>query len=261
MQNKLLLMAFATKRISVVFLLIFTGILKTTSVYAAEDILELKSGQVLKGEIKSIDQAGNIVFSFEGGTIPYRKNTIKKATLQERPAYKEAQAAIQQGDYSKAITVLQPLVQQFLGISSPWVGQAAGDLANALARTGKTFESQELAARIISLYPNSSISLQGPIIEAQTMLVQGKADEALGKLDSIKGKLPSKLTPDLGDSQILGDYHFILAQAQEQKGDKVSALENYLTVSALYPNPKSRAQQAQEKADALLKEDPNLAVR
>jgi len=226
----------------------------------AQDTLKLKSGEVLTGEVQSIAQNGTVTFRFSGGTIPYPRNNIDTITLEPRPEYKQGVAASQQGDYEKAIQLLQPLVDKFLGIASPWVGQAAGELANAYAQTGQTFKSENLSKRIIKLYPDSLIRLTGPITQARTLVVRDRADEALNLLHGIQDDLPLDVAPDPREMQILGDFHMARAQAHEKKGQAQQALEDYLKVVAVYYRPENRANEARRKADALLDQNQNLIV-
>jgi len=93
-----------------------------------------------------------------------------------------------------------------------------------------------------------------------TLLSQKKADEALTKLNSIKGELPVKTSPSASEMQLLGSFHLAMGTALEQKNKPAEALEHYLTVAAVYPNSKKRANEAQKKADALLKVNSGLMV-
>ncbi|MEM1157373.1 MAG: hypothetical protein AAF649_02365 [Verrucomicrobiota bacterium] len=221
------------------------------------DTLYLKSGEQIRGEVMGTLPNGSVNFKFSQGTLPYPRNTIQKIDLAERPALRQAQDAVAAGKLNDAIKILTPVVDKFLGFQSPWVSQAAGELASALAETGKTFKARELANRISEFYPGSPI---GAILEANTLLTEGKAEEAITKLNLIKDNLPVKTSPNASEMQLLGSYHFTLAGALEQEQRLAEALEQYLIVSAVYPRPQKRASEAQKKADALLAANTGLMV-
>ncbi len=254
-------MGFATNKLlaCAVMALFSTGIL-TSWAQETPDTLYLKSGEEIKGEVKGKLPDGSVNFKFAQGTIPYRMNVIQKIDLGERPQLKEAQKAAEAEKYDEVISLLTPVVDQFLGFQSPWVGQAAGELANALAQSGKTFKSVELAKRISELYPGHPMEKMGAILEANTLLSQGKVDEALSKLTPLKDDLPVKTSPSASEMQLLGDYHFAMGLAMEKKNQPEQALEHFLTVAAVYPTPKKRAADAQQKADALLAANAGLMV-
>jgi tetratricopeptide (TPR) repeat protein len=258
MQNKTQLMGFATNKLLAWVVLGLLGTLTLTG--QAQDTLHLKSGQKIDGEVMSQLPDGSINFKFAQGTIPYRRDSIDKIVLGEREEFKQALAASETGKYDVVITKLQPLMDKFLGIDSLWVAQAAGELANALRQTGKTFESDKLSERVVKLYPDSPVRLSGPINKAETLLIRDKVDEAIAALESVKDQLPVKPSPNASEMQLLGDYHFAMGMAMEKKGDKETALEHYLTVSAVYPKPAKRAQEADQKADALVKANAGLSV-
>ncbi|MEM6884102.1 MAG: hypothetical protein AAF571_03665 [Verrucomicrobiota bacterium] len=251
-------MGFATNKLLACLVLVM-GIAGMMALHAQEtpDVLYLKSGEVIEGKVIGTLPNGAVNFKFSQGTLPYPRNTIQKIELAERPELAKAQDAAAAGDNEQVIQILTPLVDKFLGFQSPWVGQAAGELASALAETGKTFKAVELAKEISRLYPDLPI---GTILEANILLTQDKTDEALIKLNSIKESLPVKTTPNVREMQLLGSYHFSLARALEQQQKHAQALENYFIVSAVYPHPKKRANQAQKKADALLAAHSGLMV-
>lgn len=261
MQNKTELMVFVTYNFYKKSLIsVFVLIAATTGISFGQDVIKLKSGQTQQGEVQKIDENGTITFTFNGGTIPYRKQMIDEVKLEPREEFRKGISAAESGNFDEAIALLQPLVDKFLGIRSPWVGQAASELASVLAQSGKTFESEQLAERIIRLYPDSLIRLTGPISKARTLIVRGRTDEALEALKSIESELPVKASPTPREMQILGDYHLVLAMAQEKNGQAQEAFQNYLTVVAVYHNPQNRAREAQQKADALKRANPDLYV-
>ncbi|NJK92580.1 MAG: hypothetical protein HC904_12580 [Blastochloris sp.] len=226
----------------------------------AQDKIILRQGPPVQGEIQGVDAAGNVTIKFDKGTVPYPKGNIESVEVGERPEYAQGVEAVLEQNYAKGIELLQPLTTKFLGLETPWVADAAGYLAEALAATGKVFESEQICDKIIQLYPGSVLRYKGMIGKATVLLSRGKNDEALALLSEVDKAVNTAPIPDRKSLRILNHLYFVKAQIFEKKGDKQQALEAYLKVATLYYEPKKRADAAQARADAMRKEDPKLSV-
>ncbi|MDR1190936.1 MAG: hypothetical protein LBK60_04620 [Verrucomicrobiales bacterium] len=227
---------------------------------AAQDKIIIKDGAPVEGEILSVDANGSVSIKMANGTLPFAKAKIEKVELGVRPELAEGVAAVQQQDYAKAIATLKPLVDKFLGIDAEWVAEAAGDLAESLAQTGKTYDAEQLGDKIIAAYPNSAYKYKGMIGKAYTLIVREKYDDALALLKQADEALTPGLVPDRKIMDIMSDLNYVRGQAYEKKGDNARALESYLKVVTLYYQPEKRAQQAQAKANDLRKKNPGLVI-
>lgn len=228
---------------------------------AAQDKIILKAGAPATGEIIAFNaQANTVTLKTAQGEIPYPMANISRVELAERPAAAEGITAAAEERYPEAVEKLQPLVDKFLGLDAPWVPQAAGVLADALARTGKTFESEKLADAILKAYPNSVFRFQGMIAKASSLIARKQLDQALAVLEEVEKALPPSAAPDRRTMQILSSLHFSKGQIYKAKGDKARAFESFLTVASLYHEPARRAAQALAEAEALKKEDSQLAI-
>jgi tetratricopeptide (TPR) repeat protein len=226
----------------------------------AQDKIILRQGPPVQGEILGVDAAGSVTIKFDKGTIPYPKGNIESVEVVERPEYSQGVAAVLEENYAKGIELLQPLSNKFLGLDSPWVADAAGYLAEALAATGKTYESEQLCDKIIASYPSSVFRYKGMVGKATILLSRDKGDEAMALLDEVDKAVNSAAVPDRKTLRILNHLYYVKAQVFEKKKDNQQALEAYLKVATLYYEPKKRAEAAQTKADALRQADPKLVV-
>ncbi|MDD5262853.1 MAG: hypothetical protein PHD76_13485 [Methylacidiphilales bacterium] len=242
------------------YLCILAGTVIASPALQAQDKIILKQGAAVTGEIDSITPTGNILIKTDQGSIPYPKANIQKIELSERPDYKVGLQAIDDQDYQKGIEKLKPLIDKFIGLDAPWVADGAGYLAEALAKTGKTFESEQLCDKIIASYSGGQYRFKGMIGKANTLIIRDKADDALKMLDEAEQAIGVSAAPDAKMMSILSDLNFVRAQAYLKKGDKAAALESFLVVSTIYYKPVKRAQQAQAQADQLRKDNPNLVV-
>jgi|GEM_PF-535536 len=241
--------------------LAMTALLIASEAAAAQDKIILRAGAPAVGEIMAYNaQSGTVTLKTAQGEIPYPMANITRVELAERPAAAEGISAAAEERYPEAVEKLKPLVDKFLGLDAAWVPQAAGVLAEALARTGKTFESEQLADAILKAYPNSVFRFQGMIAKASSLVARQQMDPALALLAEVEKAFPPTAAPDAGSMQILSNLHFSKGQIYKAKGDKAKAYESFLTVASLYHQPAKRAAQALAEAEALRKEDPKLAV-
>ncbi len=232
----------------------------TMELSQAQDKIIVRDGPPVQGEILGIDVNGTVTIKFDKGTIPYPKANIESVELAERPEYQLGIAAVSEENHAEGIKLLQPLVTKFLGLDAPWVADAAGYLAEALAATGKTFESEQISDKIIQVYPTSIFRYKGMVGKATILLSRNKPDEAMAILDEVDKAVNTSPVPDRKSLRILNHVNYVKAQVFEKKGDKQQALEEYIKVVTLYYEPKKRADAAAARADALRKEDATLVV-
>jgi tetratricopeptide (TPR) repeat protein len=82
----------------------------------------------------------------------------------------------------------------------------------------------------------------------------------LEKLKELEGQLKESLRPLRADREALAEYYFARGGAFEKKGETKKALEDYLRVGALYPEPPSLGQRAEQKAELLRKSNKDLVT-
>lgn len=241
---------------------IVAALLIASDALAAQDKITLKAGAPVTGEVIRYNASANTVtVKTAQGEIPYPMANITRVELAERSEVSNGIADALAERHADAVSKLQPIVDRFLGLDIPWVIQAAGVLADSLAQTGNTFESEKLADAILKAYPNSVFRLQGTIAKASTLIARKEYEPALKLLEEVEKALPATAVPDQSTMQILSNLHFNKAQIFKAKGDKARAFESFLTVASLYHEPAKRAAQALAEAEALKKEDPSLAIR
>ncbi|NBO87325.1 MAG: hypothetical protein EBV00_04150, partial [Burkholderiaceae bacterium] len=68
------------------------------------------------------------------------------------------------------------------------------------------------------------------------------------------------LRPLREDREALAEYYFARGSTYEKKGDAKKALEDFLRVSALYPEPPSLGKRAEKKAEALRQANKDLVT-
>lgn len=236
---------------------------------AAQDRIRMKNGTVQEVTIIRFDgQGDNRVVQVRlanGGQASYPMSLVESYRLAERPEAAEGIQALQANQLDRAIALLSPLVDAFMGAEANWVISAAGNLAEAYSLSGKPLESNALYRRIAEAYPDSIYRLKAKIGEAKDLVRRGLPDQAMKLLDEVEASVmdgrPKMPIPDPELMLMLGDIALVRAEAFEEKKDWASALEQYLRVVTIYHTPPSRASRARELADNLKKAHPGLVVR
>ncbi|NJL19396.1 MAG: site-specific recombinase [Bdellovibrionaceae bacterium] len=226
----------------------------------AEDRIELNKDNPVVGEIISFKN-DLITVKTARGVYPVAMAGVKSVAMDPRPELEQAVQAMDKEDFARVVELLAPVRENFLGLPVPWVAEAAGYLADALAAQGKTFESEALGKEILRLYPDSVFRFKGVLAQVRTALAEKKNDEALRLLEEVRAAIPPEAVPDAQKMQILGDMHLLLAEMALQKGDKQQALEHYLLVHTVYHKPERRAERALAEADKIRQADAGMHVR
>ncbi len=250
-----------TRKTIFVSLLASVVVLNASMAEVGQDKIVLRQGDPVVGVIEKMDANGNVTIRFDRGTLPFPSANIASIVLVERPEFAQGMAANQAGDHARAVEILKPVVDRFIGIPEGWLAQASAVLAESLASTGNTFAAEQLSERLIEIYRGTPYQLQGTLSKARIALGRGQHDQALQLADEIAESVEaSGPVPDAATMSILGDIFMIKGIAQNAKGDKAAAYKSFLTVSTLYYNPKSRADAAQAQAEAIKRDNPSIFV-
>jgi tetratricopeptide (TPR) repeat protein len=141
-------------------------------------------------------------------------------------------------------------VGEFMGVDNPWVLECTGGLGQTYLAQGKVAEAEGLYGKMKKFYPTGPAALRAEVGLAEA--TSGRdVDGLLKKLDELKGQLKESLRPLRADREGLAEFYFSRGGAYEKQGEVKKALEDYLRVSALYPDPPSLGQRAEKKAQAL----------
>jgi len=226
----------------------------------AEDQLRLKSGEVLSGSAVKFDEATqSLTFKFDKGTLSYTQADMAEVILKERPGVEEGRKALAEGKMEEVVAKWQGPVDQFLGVDAPWVLECAGGLGQAYLALGKVADAEALYGKMKKSYPSGPAALRA---EVGLAVASSGRDTAgtLSKLQSLEGQLKESLRPRRADREALAEFYFARGEAYEKKGESKRALEDYLRVSILYPEPPSLGQRSAKKAEALRQGNKDLVT-
>ena len=226
----------------------------------AQDQIRLKSGDVISGSAVKFDPANqSLTFKFDKGTLNYGQADLVEVMLKERPGVAEGRKALEDGKMEVVVAKWQEPINQYLGVDNPWVLECAGGLGQAYLALGKVADAETLYGKMKQSYSSGPAALRAEV--GLAVATSGKdAAGLLSKLQSLEGKLKEGLRPLRADREALAEYYFARGDAYERKGDSGKALEDYLRVSVLYPDPPSLGQRSAKKAEALRQANKDLVT-
>jgi len=200
--------------------------------------------------VKFDEATQSLTFRFDKGTLNYAQADISEVQLTERPGVAEGRKALEEGKMEEVVTRWQEPVNQYLGVDNPWVLECAGGLGQAYLALGKVADAETLYGRMKKAYPSGPAALRAAI--GLAVATSGKDTVGLlAKLQGLEGQLKESLRPLRADREALAEFYFARAEAHEKRGEEKKALEDYLRVSILYPDPPSLGQRSAKKAEAL----------
>lgn len=226
----------------------------------SQDRLRLKSGEVMTGTAVRFDEAiQSLNFKFDKGTLNFAQTDIAEVSLRERPGVAEGRQALEAGKMEEVVTHWQEPVRQFLGVDNPWVLECAGGLGQAYLALGKVADAEALYGKMKKAYPTGPAALRAEVGFA--VATSGKDTAGLlAKLQGLEGQLQESLRPLRADREALAEFYFARGEALERKGEEKMALEDFLRVSVLYPDPPSLGLRSAKKAQALRQANKDLVT-
>lgn len=235
--------------------LVCVGLLLAISAMHGQDKISLKTGQEVTGKILEVAN-GSVSVSVGAGTIPYPLANIAKVEMATPAEIEKARA----GSADQAILLLEPLVKKFKGLPTDWVPDAMVRLAESYSQSGKENESIAVFQDMVKLYPGSRHQVRAQAGLAKSAFKEGKYDEVLTSLAPLIAEANKSFSPSQEDGRAYSEAFLIQGQALEKQGKLKEALESYLTVvTVFYQNP-AAAKTAQEQADSLRKNNPQVVA-
>lgn len=236
------------------------ALLISITLVGAEDQIRLKNGEVLKGQAVKFDEGSmTLTFKFAQGTLGYPSADLAEVRLEERPGVAEGRDAYTIGNWEEVVTRWKPSVDTLVGVDAPWVLECAGGLGQAYLALGKVADAEALYEKMKKFYVQGPAALRASVGLAEATSSRD-AGALLEKLKEMEGQLKESLRPMRADREALAEYYFARGGAYEKKGDAKKALEDFVRVGALYPDPLSLGQRADQKAEALRKANKDLVT-
>ena len=225
-----------------------------------QDQIRLKSGELLNGVVvKYDDVSATLTFKFDKGTLGYSQADLAEVKMKERPGVEEGRKALAEGKMEEVIAAWKGPANEFVGINTPWVLECVGGLGQAYLSQGKVADAEVLYGKMKKSYPSGPAGIRAEVGLAEATAGRD-TDGLLQKLKGMEGQLKEGLRPQREDREALAEYYFARGGAYEKKGDAKKALEDFLRVCVLYPDPPSLGKRAEKKAEALRQANKDLVT-
>lgn len=225
-----------------------------------QDQIRLKSGELLNGTVVKYDDASaTLTFKFDKGTLGYGQADLAEVKMRERPGVAEGRKALAEGKMEDVIAAWKGPANEFVGINTPWVLECVGGLGQAYLSQGKVADAEVLYGKMKKSYPSGPAAIRAEVGLAEATAGRD-VDGLLEKLKGMEGQLKEGLRPLREDREALAEYYFARGGAYEKKGDAKKALEDFLRVCVLYPDPTSLGKRAEKRAEALRQANKDLVT-
>ena len=224
----------------------------------AQDRLTYKDGRTQDTKILGVSGA-TVQIQVGAGSIGIPLASIAAVVMAAPADFAAANTAFQAGDYAKALPLTKAVAEKYKGLPADWARQAASLLGDIHVAMGNLKEAETAYNDYQRIYPGAG-GLQTQVGMARIALARKDYEEAKAKLEPIATAALKEKTPNPAYASSYSQTFFILGQIAEAQSQPEVALENYLRTITLFCGDRSAAAAAQEKANALRKKDPNLAV-
>jgi tetratricopeptide (TPR) repeat protein len=221
----------------------------------AQDRIVTKDGRTQDVKIMGVS-SGTVQVKIGAGSIGIPLATIAQVTMAPPAEFTAAVKAFEEKNYTKALVNAKTVSDKFKGLPVDWARQATSLLGDTYAALNDIPRAEAAYREYQKLYPGAG-SIQTDIGLAKIALLKKDYATAKQKLQPI---VDAALKDPAKTGGAYGQAFFLLGQIHEAEGDKPAALENYLRTVTLFAEDRLAAASAQERADALRKADPALAV-
>ena len=224
----------------------------------AQDRLLTKDGRTQDVKILGVN-GSNVQVQVGGGSMGIPLATVTSVVMAPPAELAAANKAYEAGDYAKALPAAKAVAAKYKGLPVEWARQATSLVPDILVAMGNLPEAEAAYQDFQKVYPGAG-SLQTDIGMARIAIARKKYDEAKQKLDPIgEAALKTKLPPP-ALAAAYSQTFLLLGEIAEAQQQHITALENYLRTVTIFYADHGAVAAAQEKANALRKNNPTLTV-
>jgi tetratricopeptide (TPR) repeat protein len=217
----------------------------------AQDALVLKDNTRRDGQITAVAN-GQVKIKIGPVETSVPLDSVVSVVKPAPKAFDDILATWQTGDANKTLALLQPFVQTYRGLPTPWAERSSALLGEVLLTANKLPEATTAFADFQKAYPNSgSLAAIGL---ARLAVENNQFDDAKGKLQPILAEAEKVTIAPAGKSATYGQAYYLMGKINEKAGNNSEALRDYLSTVTLFYEDKAVVSKAQERADALVKE-------
>lgn len=216
------------------------------------------AGQVQRLKVVGVTGASLMVRG-EFGDRPIPLAQITEVRMAAPPEWAQGLQAYQAKDYPKALPLVRGVAYQFRGLPTTWAQQASALLVELYVLTGEPSKAEAEYAAFLRAYPTGATT-QSEVLAARIAVGRKNFAVAKQKLAPITDAALKEKTLNPANAAAYSQAFLVSGQVKEAEGNFPGALEDYLRTVTIFYHDRAAVTQAQERADALRTQHPDVTV-
>ena len=184
---------------------------------------------------------------------------IQEVRMAPPPELGQGMAAYLAKDYAKALPLFKTVADKFRGMPAGWAQQASGTLVDIHLAMGDAAKADADYAAFVKAYPAGGTA-QADVLAARIAASKKNFAAAKQKLGPITEAALKEKTVAPANALAFSQAFLVSGQVKEAEGNFAGALEDYLRTVTLFYHDRSAVTVAQERADALRSQHPEITV-
>lgn len=246
------------RRQQLLFPALLLALLGSVSLVSAQDAVILQDGKQHVGKVLGASGTG-VQIQIGQGTITLPMAAVKEVRMPIPVEWGAALKAFEERDIKKAFTLAKGISDKFKGLPTEWAQQATAMIGDIYIEQGDTAKAEAAYKDFQRLYPGQG-SAQADLGMARLAVARKEFKDARTRIEPIAKKALEEKNPARANALLYSQAFFLMGQIEEASGNKAAALENYLRTVGVFYHDRGAAVLAQQKADALRKEQGDVFV-
>lgn len=204
----------------------------------AEDVVATRQ-QNYRGTVKAVTADG-IQFELPGkGVITIPRAAVTQMRVEAPPAVTRGIAAYEHGNIREARQNLDRVVFQYQGLDVDWAMKGLLYFGRASLQGQDPAAAAKAFEAFLKAYPESELAVDARLGMAEIELVNKNYEKALADLRELAAPFDAQLKPPAQQVAFAAAAYLGIGRALEAQQQLPAALDAYLRVIALYPDPKA----------------------
>ena len=227
---------------------------------SAQDVVIETSGAQRQVKVVGVSASGqSLEFLVGEGKLGLALSAIKEVRMTPPPELAQGFLAYQAKDYAKALALFKSVTDRFRGMPAGWAQQASGMLVDIDLALNDAAKAEADYAAFAKAYPAGG-GTQAEVLAARIAASKKNFDLAKQKLGPITDAALKEKTVAPANALAFSQAFLVSGQVKEAQGNLAGALEDYLRTVTLFYHDRSAVTVAQERADALRAQHPEITV-
>ena len=184
--------------------------------------------------------------------------SIQEVRMAPPAEFGQGLAAYQAKDYAKALPLFKTVADKFRGMPATWAQQASGMLVEIDLAMNDAAKADADYAAFARAYPTGGTAAE--VLAARIAASKKNFAAAKQKLAPITDAALKEKTVAPANALAFSQAFLVSGQVKEAEGNLAGALEDYLRTVTLFYHDRAAVSVAQEKADALRAQHPEITV-